>query len=45
MALFKIRFGVDLEIQFQSRSRSDPLLSDIDLKNKMDLVWTTLKPF
>ena len=34
------RFWVDLEIQFQSRSMSDPTLSDF--KNKMDWVWTTL---
>ena len=34
---------VDLEIQFQSRSMSDPRISDIDFKNKMALVWTTLK--
>ena len=30
-------------IQIQSRSMSDPALSDIDFKNKMALVWTTLK--
>ena len=29
----------------QSRSMSDPTLSDIDFKNKTDLVWTTLKNF
>ena len=29
-------------IQIQSRSMSDPLLSDIDFKNKMAWVWTTL---
>ena len=29
------RFGVDLEIEFQSRCMSDPSLSDIDFKNKM----------
>ena len=32
-------------IQSQSRSMSDPALSDIDFKNKMALVWTTLKQF
>ena len=37
------RFWVDLEIQFQSRSMSDPTLFDIDFKNKMALVGTTLK--
>ena len=37
------RFCVDLEIQFLSRSMSDPPLSDIDFKDKMDWVWTTLK--
>ena len=36
-------FWADLEIQFQSRSMSDPTLSDIDFKNKMTVVWTTLK--
>ena len=30
-------------IQFQIPSMSDPPLSDIDFKNKMALVWTTLK--
>jgi len=30
-------------IQFQIRSMSDPTLSDIDWKNKMAWVWTTLK--
>ena len=34
-----------IEIQFPSRSMSDPPLSDIDFKNKMDWVWTTLKLF
>ena len=29
-------------IKIQSRSMSDPTLSDILFKNKMDLVWTTL---
>jgi len=37
------RFSVDLEIQFQSHSMSDPTLCDIDFKNKMAWVWTTLK--
>ena len=37
------RFGVDLEIQFQSRCMSDPTISDIDFTNKMAWVWTTLK--
>jgi len=37
------RFWVDLEIQFQSRSMSDPALSDIDFESKMAWVWTTLK--
>ena len=32
------RFWVDLEIQFHSRSMSDPIFSDVDFKNKMDLV-------
>ena len=36
------RFGVDLEIQFQSRSMSDPTLSDIHFNYKMAWVWTTL---
>jgi len=31
------RFWVDLEIQFQSRSMSDPSLSDIDFKDKNGL--------
>ena len=30
-------------IQIQSRSMSDSPLSDIDLKNKMVWVWTTLE--
>ena len=30
-------------IQIQARSMSDPPLSDIDFKNKMTWVWTTLK--
>ena len=37
------QFRVDLEIQFQSRSMSDPTLSDIDFKIKMVWVCTTLK--
>ena len=37
------RFWVDLEIQFQSRSKSDPTHSDIYFNTKMALVWTTLK--
>ena len=32
-------------IQFESGSMSDPPLFDIDFKNKMYLVWTTLKFF
>ena len=28
--------------QFQRRYLSDPTLSDMELKNKMDWVWTTL---
>ena len=32
----------DNVIQIQSRSMSDPLLSDIDFKNKTAWVWTTL---
>ena len=36
-------FWVNLEIQFQSRSMADPTLSDIDFKNKLAWVWTTLK--
>ena len=35
----------DYVIQIQSRSMSDPTLSDIDFKNKMAWVWTTLKNF
>ena len=30
-----------LKIQIQSRSMSDPPLSDIDFKNKMAWIWTT----
>ena len=30
-------------IQIHSRSMSDPTISDIDFKNKMAWVWTTLK--
>ena len=29
-------------IQIQSRSMSDPILSEMDFKNKMVWVWTTL---
>ena len=29
-------------IEIQSRSMSDPFSSDMDSKNKMALVWTTL---
>ena len=35
--------SIDLEkfiIQFQSRSMSDPTLSDIDFKNEMAWVWS-----
>ena len=39
------RFWVGQEIQFQSRSLSDLTFSDIDLKNKMAWIWTTLKSF
>ena len=42
------RFWVDLEIQFQGRSMSDPshpTLSDNDFKNKMAWVRTTLKSY
>ena len=42
--IFK-RFRVDPEIHFQSRSMSDPSFSDIDFKNKMVSVLTTLKKF
>ena len=44
--LYKVilnRFEVDLEIQFQRRCMSDPTLSDIDFRDKMAWVWTTLK--
>ena len=37
------RFLIDLEIQFQSRSMSDPTFSDIDFRNKVAWAWTTLK--
>ena len=37
-----IRMGSSLETPFQRRSMSDPTVSDIDFKNKMALVWTTL---
>ena len=38
-------FLVQLEIvnEIQSRSMSDPPLSDIEYKNKMAWIWTTLK--
>ena len=36
------QFLADLGIKFQSRSMSDPPLSDIDFRNKMALVCTTL---
>ena len=36
------RFWVDQDVEFQSRFISDPCLSDIDFKNKMVWVWTTL---
>ena len=35
----------DDDICIQSRSLPDPTVSDIDFKNKMALVWTTLKNF
>ena len=44
-----VKFSVDSKsieddvIQIQSRSMPDPTLSDIDFKNMVDLVWTTLK--
>ena len=44
-----IIFQIDLKSteeyvnQIQSRSMSDPTLSDIDFKNKMAWVWTILK--
>ena len=37
------RFWVDLEIEFQNRSLSDPTFSDIDFKDKMAWVCTSLK--
>ena len=37
------RFWVDSEIQYQSRSMSDPPFSDIDFKNKM--AWLSLKTY
>ena len=42
--LSSINFGSILKfnIHFLSRSMSDPTLSDIDFKNKMAWVWTTL---
>ena len=36
---FKVKYDV---IQIQGRSVSDLTLSDIDVKNKMAWVWTTL---
>jgi len=33
-------FWVDIEIQFRSRSMSDPILSDIDFKNEIAWVWS-----
>ena len=42
-----MNFYIDLKsieaYVMQSRSMSDPPLSDIDFKNKMAWVWTTLK--
>ena len=35
-------FLVNLEFEFQIRSISDPLISDIDFKNEIAWVWTTL---
>ena len=35
----------DVVIQIQSRSMSDPTLSDIDFKNKMAWVWIILKNY
>ena len=46
--IFKIRNSPNPDqiykfiIRFHSRCMSDPLLSDIDFKNKLALVWTTL---
>ena len=43
-----MNFEIDLKsieddaIQIQSRSMSDPTLSDIDFKNKMAWAWTAL---
>ena len=37
------RDSKSIVIQIRSRSKSDPLLSDMDYKNKMAWVWTTLK--
>ena len=41
--LINLKTIEDDVIQIQSRSMSDPTLSDIHFKNKMALVWTTLK--
>ena len=38
------RFWVDLEIQFLSRSMSDPPVSVIYFKNKTAWVWATFQP-
>ena len=43
---FLNRLKIDFQdgvIQIQSRYMSDPSLSEIDFKNKMASVWTTLK--
>ena len=40
---FLDRLKIDRMIQIQNRSMSDPTLSNIDFKNKMAWVWTTLK--
>ena len=40
--LGQLKIDEDDVIQIQSRSMSDLTLSDIDFKNKMALVWTTL---
>ena len=45
----KLNFQIDPKstedqvLKIQSRAKSDPPLSDIDSKNKMAWVWTTLK--
>ena len=36
-----LEFG-SIEIEIQNRSMSVPTLSDIDFKNKLSWVWTTL---